>query len=325
MADVNSKSTKAEILKAYEEAQKRLELLGDGLLNPKEEVEKKEVDRAVHKADEAILEDVLSPEILGTYKDVKVAIEAKNKELEELYGVEAELQKITVSINAGTETKRKLQTELELAKQEHTERLARLDEEFTSRKTELMQREANLIEENNKIRKEEKAELLKQRSREEEEYRYEFERKKMKENDAWEEEKKAREEELAAKELELEEKIKKFSDTEAEFDELKAKVAEIPELLAEAEKSGSEKGKAEASKEWGFAKRSLESNMAHSQELYDMKIENLEKQIKSLETEKEQLSRKLDSAYTEMKELASKVAESSQIKVMNGSDSYNKK
>lgn len=306
MAEVTLKNNKQEIFDALKRAQEQLKELSSKKINPEDEKKQKELDNAVISADESLLEDYVSPEILQKYKDVKLAVEAKQNELEQLYGVEAILQKIAVAHNAHQEFLHKLSVEAKQARSEHEEFLLKLSKERDAK-----------VAEHNEEEEQYKKDIKIARAREESEYTYETSRKHKEENDKWNDEVAKREKDMRARENALAELEEAMEKRQNEIKALEDKVAEIPTIVAEAESKAADKAKRDSDTSHGFEVRQIKSQFEHEKQMLEMQVENFNKENKGLKESVEELNTKLYSAYAEMRELASTVAANGGVKVLN--------
>lgn len=306
MAEVTLKNNKQEIYDALKRAEEQLRELSSKKINPESEKEQRELEDVINSADKSLLEACVSPEILQKYKDVKSAVEAKQNELEELYGVEAVLQKIAVAHNAHQEFLHTISIEARQARSEHDNLLLKLSKD---RNMELDERK---IEE-----AQYKKELKLERDREASEYAYELSRKRKEEEDKWADEVAKREKGMREKEDALAQLVEDMDKRKDEIKALEDKVAEIPAIVAEAEEIAANKAKADSDKSHGFEVRQLKSQFEHEKQMLQMKAENFENENTELKKTIESLNEKLYSAYAEMRELASTVAANGGVKVLN--------
>lgn len=299
MEKITSKSTKSQILDAYNKAIKKLneiEASKDAPVSQKESQMKKETFEA---ADKIVAMGILNPEITCQYKSLELAIEMKKNELKDLYDLEVEANSLTAMINAHKDTQRELEEEAKENKKAIEAEIKALEAGLKAKKEEVENEVA-----------EERERVSKIRQREEEEYQYNLKRKQQLEDDEWEDNKKARESVIASREEELVNKGKELVEKEAYIADLEDKVASIPDQVASAYEEGKKEGKAKADKSNAFEVRSLETK-------HKYEVQNLQNQIdrlgQDLETEKSKnndLQNKLDDAYTQMRELATNTVQS---------------
>ena len=186
MSKITMKSTKQEIMEAYEEAMKKIAESESGKDDPVAAA-KAENDKKIIESAQMIVEDnILNPVIIERYENLKTAIEMKNKELQELYGIETKANSLVAMINAYKDK------EIEL-KDKYNARTKELDDEFTKKESILKDEIASLEKSKedliNKIQNESDElikSLNKKHKREEEEYEYNLKRSRKVENDRWE-------------------------------------------------------------------------------------------------------------------------------------------
>ena len=308
--EINMRSTKAEILDALNKAMLRAEAAEKGRLNPekqeKEKIEKKVVESAV----KSVGLEIFSKELIEKFNDLQAAIKVEEDRLKELYDVGEELQKLALAIEAGRERITEIQNEKEEKEEaarikfveltdEYDKKNAELKDEYSKRKTELQAEHDSLLKN-----------LKQERTRENEEFQYNLTRTREKENNAWADEKVSRENELKKNE---ERAAELLADAERKIEYVKSleeKVENIPGLIA-------------AEKETAILSvtDSLKREFDHQNALAEMErkiaVTRLEDRVKYLTGELdatsktvESLQGKLDRAYTEMRELASKTVES---------------
>lgn len=318
MGEINSKSTKAEMLEAYKEVKAKLDAMEAMKDDPRKSLELKEAARVAESAKGLVEKGILSDEIVGQYNDLKTEISRMEKHLKDVYGIEVEANSMISMINAGKEKKVNLEND-------YKNRETELKEEFNAKKEELLaeveelkvQKEEalNAIKEQNKAEKE--AEAIR-RKREAEEYAYDTKRNRQKEDDAWADEKAAREKVLAEKEAYMTAREKVIIEKEEYIAELESKVAEIPTLVETAKTEGISKGKADADKSNVFEVRALKKENEYTVKTLESKIAMLESQLASEQSANKVLQDKLDSAYTQMRELAAETVKSTGgVKILN--------
>lgn len=299
MEKITSKSTKSQILDAYNKAIKKLneiEASKDDPVSQKESQMKKETFEA---ADKIVAMGILNPEITGQYKSLEIAIEMKKNELKDLYDLEAEANSLTAMINAHKDMQRELEEEAKENKKAIEAGIKALEAELKAKEEEVENEVA-----------EERERVSKIRQREEEEYQYNLKRKRQLEDDEWEDNKKARESVIASREEELVNKGKELVEKEAYIADLENKVASIPDQVASAYEEGKKEGKAKADKSNTFEVRSLETKHEYEVQNLQNQIDRLEQDLETEKSKNNDLQNKLDDAYTQMRELATNTVQS---------------
>jgi hypothetical protein len=297
--EITLKNTKQEILDALNKALKRAEAFEKGRLDPQRDEKERTEKRAVASARESVEKNIFSKELNEKYTDLQTAITAEETRLQELYGVGRELQKLALAIEAGKERIAEIErerTEKETAAQESTSRL----------RADYAQRNAELQAEYEKTVKQQKTE----RTREADEYQYNLARTRERETNQWEDDKAAREAELKKRETQTAELLAAAESKAAYVQSLEAQVADIQNLLA-----------AEKEAAVGAVTEKLNTEHAHQSALAELerkgavsrledKAAYLEKELDASAKTNKQLQDKLDKAYSEMRDLATKTVES---------------
>ena len=307
--EITMKNTKAEMLEALNAALSRAKAAESGKLNPvkmeKEKVEKK----AVESAKASVEQNIFSTELINKFKDLQSAISTEEVRLQELYGVSSELQKLALVIESGRERQAQIDAENAAKTENATQSLDNLRAEYVQKKAEL-QEEYDTLSKKLKI----------ERTREAEEFQYNLKREREKEAFAWEDEKSARESELAKKE---EIAAAMLEDAQAKTEHIKAlesKVENIPALIESEKKVAVESACAALTREHEFKTAMADKDYQNSLARKDDKISHLEKELDIAGKTNISLQNKLDKAYAELRELATKTVESaSGVKIIGGS------
>ncbi len=309
LAQVSEKSTKSQILQAYDEALAKLkeQKHEDRKAEKKKEDEQKIVKQASENSLEKIVNsigqtkieiinalDVVGDNLSSEYKkfeEIKSAIEIEQKYLEDIYEIKVTADTLSAMFLTQKEKDANFKTEMENKK-------TSFEEEMLQKKLQWKLEQDNY--ENTK--KERDTQLKKERQREEEDYNYNLLLKRKKDSDTYSEQKELLEKELVDKrttvEKELTEREKIVAAKEKELAELKTKVEnfskELESAVKETEKSVIEK---------------IEFKFRHQSELSQKEIEgerNLHKQlVQSLEN-------KITEQTEQIKQLVLKVNESGQ-------------
>ena len=108
MAEITMKSTKAEIMEAYKAAVEKLDTRDRMIDDPAKEAAKAKKVEVIESADKTAKEDIFNPEIIKKYNDLTEAIEIKQLELDELYGIETKANAMAAMINAYKEKNEEL-------------------------------------------------------------------------------------------------------------------------------------------------------------------------------------------------------------------------
>ncbi len=307
--EITSKNTKAEIFEALQEALKREKELSKIKSNPVKEEEQVHIKEVVEKTKSNVEQNIFSVELNKKFRELEEAISFEEERLKNLYGIEKEMQDITIAVNAGKDCIIKIEAEKQEKLSELETKIKELEDTFKQKNIDL-QKEYDEKSKNLKV----------ERERDIEEYTYKLKREREKENNCWEDEKAKREAELAKKELETEELYNDASNKVEYLKELEEKVSQIPELL----KIEYEKGKTEATEklnlEYEHQKALALKDYESSLNRQNDKIEALTSELAKTSKQNNTLQEKLDNAYMEIKELATKTVESaSGVKIIGNS------
>lgn len=308
--EITLKNTKAEILEALNEALEREKNIKSTKFDPVKEANEEEKSKVVKASKSNVEQNIFSAELNNKFNELEKAIEAEEEKLKNLYGIEKELQNIVLVINAGKESIAKIESEKKAKTEEITSELQTLEDNFKRKNAEL-QKEYD-----------DKSKQLKiERDRENEEYTYKLKREREIENDKWKDEKSSREEKLSKLESEakilLEEATSKVNYTK----ELEEKVNSIPELLQKEYKHAKEETSKELNREFEYKTALAEKDYNNTTDRLNDKIEALTKELEKSNQLNLTLQEKLDKAYLEIKELATKTVETAgTVKIIKSSN-----
>ena len=336
MANVTMKSTKQEIMDAYNEMKAKLQEKSALVDDPTKAMRDAERTKMMSDAEDIVSRGILNAEYTEKWENLKKAIADQEAELKELYGITREAEAMNAMINAHKVKKHELE-------EAYKEKAEALQVEFNEKRTTLEKNHTlvmeTLKEEREKAtkefnrKKEDFAEAMaelkatenKNRQREEAEYDYDLKRKRKLENDKWTDEKEKRELEIAEKE-EVARKLLGEAEAKVEYiAELEAKVYAFPEELAKATADAEEKGKKAAGKEYGYEKA-----MYMKEKEFELKAANdakarAEAALIASEAKVVELTEKLDQSYTRMQELASTTVKSNGgVKILDRESANNK-
>ena len=312
--EISLKNTKAEILDALNAALEREKNMAKVKYEPEKEEKAKKVEKAIETSKENVDKKIFSEELNNKFKDLELAIEAEEEKLKNLYGIEKELNNLVVVINAGKD----YMNDLEYSKKEKTEELnnniKELEKVYQTKKDELNQEY------------EQYAKKLKiERDRELEEYNYKTKREREISNNKWEDEKKEREINLAKKESELNKLLDEASEKAEHLKELEDKVKDIPDLLEKEYNREKKEITEELKKEHNYEIELLKKDFQNTIDRQNDKILALQEIVKKSDEEKNSLQNKLDQAYNQIKEMATKTVEATGgVKILGNNANENK-
>ena len=296
MGEVNSKSTKAELLEHIKQQDKELKALKANRYDPKQEAESKLIRDAKVKisSEKSRLNEMMDNIIAGLQNaknvlaekmsvndDLDVSITDKRKELNDLYGLESEYLNTVAVLNAKAEMLDTYEGKILQAKEEL----------------------ANQLDSNKKVME-----------RTEAEYQYNIERQHKMENDEWEDIKSARESALRAREELMNDRDAALKDLEESLNQrelaMKGQLAQAEKQVADAQA----KGKLEAETEYNAKVKLMEIENQHKVEMLESKLRTANDTIANLNQTIETLNERLDQVTQKNQELAEKVVSAMSVK-----------
>ncbi|MGD0659886.1 MAG: hypothetical protein ABSD38_17645 [Syntrophorhabdales bacterium] len=315
-------NTKQEMLDAYHAVLKQVQEKAEVELKPEKKLEEKKEKEAVQVA-LAVSSDGASREIadlkleigrmltqiadkldeeVSKFRKIEEAVRFKEKELEELYGIE----KSAMSLAALIESQNRRQEEFEAKMASDKEQLSRDIESARLRWAEEKQaREA--------AAKEWDAAEKKRRDREKEEFDYGFKRDQKLAIEALEDQKTRLEKEIATKRAEaekaLEARERTVSEKEAELQDLQKRAGSFPKELesavAKAVKETTDRLTLEAKGREDLLKKEFDGE----RNVLKTRVEALEKTLKDQHEQIARLSAQLEKAYQKIEDVAVKTIE----------------
>jgi hypothetical protein len=319
---VTMKNTKKEMLEAYNEVLRQLQEQRAAELRPKEEIEEKRIEEAVEVTDslstEGIVQEVSAlrletgqllsqlserlEEEVNKYRQVKKAVEVKEKELQEIYEIERAALSLAALMEAQHQKREQTEAELAARKEELTREIETLRAEWEQEK----QLHAAEIKERDAAEK-------KAREREREEYRYAFEREQQLAREQFEDEKARLEGEIAYKgeqaERELAEREKAIAEKEDELNELRKQVDAFPKELEsavnKAVKEAVQRVQLEAKNREALLKKQFEGE----RDVLNTRIESLEQTVKEQNERIAILTQQAEKAYSQVQDIAVRAIE----------------
>ena len=319
---ITMKNTKKEMLEAYNEVLQQLREKRAVELKPEKEIEEKKIKEAVEVTDslstEGIVQEVSSlkleiggllgqlsdrlEEEVGKYRQVRQAVEAKQKELQEIY----EIEKSALSLAALIEAQhlRRQQTEAELAarKEELTREIETLRTEWGKEKK-VHQAET----------KERDGDERKRREREKEEYLYVFQREQQLSREQFEDEKARLEREITYRreqmEKELADREKAVVEKETELNELREQASAFPKELESAVKQAVKEAIQRVESEAKNREELLKKEFDGERNVLNTRIESLEKTVTEQNEQIAKLSQQVEKSYSQVQDIAIKAIE----------------
>ena len=307
--EITLKNTKAEILDALNEALEREKSISKMKYEPEKEEETRKKEKAIEKSKENVEQKIFSEELNNKFKDLETAIEAEEEKLKKLYGIEKELENLVIVINAGKDYMNELENKKTKKTEEVNNNINELEEKYKLKNEEL-EKEYEAKARNLKI----------ERDREYEEYNYNLKREREISNNKWEDEKAQRESELEEKEKETTKLLEEAKSNAEYMKEIENKVNEISSLLEKEYIRGRKEATSELEKEHKYATELLRKDFQNTIDRQNDKIESLKEEVEKLNTDKGALQEKLDQAYNQIKEMATKTVEATGgVKILGNS------
>jgi hypothetical protein len=319
---LSGKSTKQEMLEAYQTLVKELEEKRSAELAPERRMEERRTEEAVKVATSVAPDGIdrelgsLKSEIgkmlteiserlateSGKFRSVQQAVESKERELKELYGIEKSAVSLAALIEAQNQKRFELETRLnqerdELEKEIEIKRAA-WEEEKRTHEVEIKERDA--------------AEK-KVQDRGREDFNYAFKREQQAIKDKLNDEKLTLEKEIKLKretfEKEFSERERAIAEKERELAELRAKVVAFPKELetaiSQAVKESAERLKLEAKGREDLAQKQFEGE----RNVLLARNESLERTNKDLLASNSKFAEQLEAAYQKVQDIAEKTVE----------------
>ncbi len=321
---ITASSTKQEMLAAYKEMAKRLKEKRETELKPQQRAEEKQKEEAVQVAEslstEGIAREVgnLRSEIskvlielsdrmeeeIGKYLHLKRAVEAREKELTELSGIEREALSLAALLEAQKERRERFDGEMAEKKQsleaEIASTRAAWKEEQKAHDGEVQAREA--------------AEK-KKREREAEEYTYAFERQKRLAQEQFDYEKARMERETQLRREELERDLRareqSLAAKEDELVQLRERTAAFPAELANAVDKAVKETTVRLTRESEAREALLRKEFEGEQKVLQSRIESLQQTAKEQQQQIVRLSNQIEKSYSQVQEIAVRAIEGS--------------
>ncbi len=318
--EVTPKSTKTEILDAYNALLKKIkEQKPVDRQVEKEKAEKVQiVETAAQNSEEKIVKgladlklgitkalDETEQKLLGEFKrlnGMRQAIEIEKKNLEEIHEIRAEADSLATLLLAQKERRQAFEVEIGQKRNEF--------------ETETMQKRLQWKKEQDdyeRMKKEREEEVKKSRQREEEEYGYNLRLHRKKDEDAYAANKGAQEKELQEKKLILEkawlERESALSARERELVDLRARVEAFPAELEQAVKKAEQTVTERLQFTYQYEKAMLAKETENERKLSQQIIKSLEAKIKEQDEQIRQLTQKAGEAGMQVQNIAIKAIE----------------
>jgi hypothetical protein len=319
---ITTSNTKQEMLAAYKEVVKRLKEKREVELKPQARVEEKQKEEAIQVADalstEGIAREVgnLRAEIgkvlvglsdrmeeeIGRYLHAKRAVEAKEKELAEIFEIEKEALSLAALIEAQKERRERFEFDLSDKKQSLDTEIAETRDAWKAEqdayKAEIQAREA--------------AEK-KKRERETEEYTYAFQRQKQLAQEQFEYDKARMERELRLRreelEIDLTTREQAVKEKEAELDQLRERMAAFPGELTAAVDKAVQGATERLTRESEAREALMEKESEGEQKVLQSRLESLQQTVNEQQQQIAILTAQIAKSYGQVQDIAVKAIE----------------
>lgn len=318
--EVSMNNTKKEILAVYDKLLKQYKEKKEQSLEAAEKIDEIKARQAIAAAEglspEKVLKEISEVKAsIGTMlarvsdqleseveklDSIQHAIEAKEAELREVFGIEREVGSLAALIEAQKQLKE--QSESSLA-----ECRCQLEEDIKRTRADWKKETERRAEEETERKVSEK----RRRQREEEEFKYEFEKKKRRAQDQFEEERQKLEKELRSKREEMDGREQALTAKEGELNELRQKVEGFPNELEESVLRATEETTQKVTAEAKGRDELLKKQFEGERNVLVTRIESLEKTINEQAQQLKHLSQTQEKAYQQVQDIALKAVESS--------------
>ncbi len=320
---ITMKNTKKEMLEAYDEVLQQLREKRAVGLKPEKAIEEKKIEEAVEVTDslstEGIVQEVSTlklevgrllsqlsdrlEEEVGKYRQVRQAVEAKQKELQEIYEIEKSALSLAALIEAQHQKRQQTETELAACKEELTREIEMLRTEWGKEKK---VHSAEIKERDGDERK--------RREREKEEYLYTFQREQQLAREQFEDEKARLEREIANRreqmEKELADREKAIVEKETELNELREQASAFSKELESAVKQAVKQAVQGVESEAKNREELLTKEFDGERNVLNTRIESLAKTVAEQNEQIAKLSQQVEKSYSQVQDIATKAIES---------------
>jgi hypothetical protein len=319
---LSDKSTKQEMLDAYQSLAKQLEDKRAAELAPERRVEEKKTEEAL-KVAVGIAPEIIDREIgvlksdigklladisdrmaaeSARFRNIQTAVQSKERELQELYGIEKTAVSLAALIEAQNLKRAEFEAQIAREREELRDEMEFLRGEW---ETEKKIHDAEI--------KERDASEKKARDREREDFSYNFKREQQTIKDKLNDEKITLEKEIKLKresaDKELVEREKAIAEREKELLDLRNKAAAFPKELesavSQAVKETGDRLKLEAKNREDLLRKESEGE----RNVLTAKNESLEKTNKDLIAANSKLAQQLEAAYQKVQDIAEKTVD----------------
>jgi len=317
---VKARSTRAELLKAYQAAQEKLEQLSSGRTpSSGKDAAEQALEKALAYTDENViraiadlqvavgkaLKDLTTKMIAESNKlaDLRTASDLEKSKLKELHDINYQASTFAALIESQSEQKKVFEEEM-------TNQRKTFEIEMESRHEE-WRKEQQVHETTTKDRD---LLLKKQRERDEEEYAYRLQVERKKESALYETKKAKLEQELSELrenvEKEVAERRSSLAAQETELVELRKRVERFPKELDEAVKKTEAAVRVTMKQQHDYETKLAEKDLDAERKVNGLKVNNLEETVARQQAQIVELTKQLQAATRQVQEMAVKAIES---------------
>ena len=321
---LSTTNTKQEMLEAYNTLLKQLQEKREGELKPERKLEEKKTQEAVKVAESLTVEGV-SKEISSLKLDIgkmlsqitdrlegevnkfvaiRNAIDAKEKELRELYEIDKAAMTLAALIEAQHEKRQDFESEMAKKKED-------LKGEIESTRSEWEQERA----EYEMTAKERDAAEKKKQNREKEEFDYNFKKEQQQAKDRFEYEKAKLENEIKTRREQAENELKSreaaIAEKEEELNDLRKRAGLFPKELETAVNRAIKETTDRLIFEAKTKEQLLRKEFEGEGNVFKTRIDSMEKLVKEQSDQISRLSQQLEAAYQKVQDIAVKTVEGS--------------
>jgi len=316
--EVSAKSTKEQILAAYNEV---LTKLTEKQLSTPQEQKKQEEEQniikktASHSPDNILTDlsnlksktikqiDGLSEQLLSEFEklaNLRQAITIEQKHLEELYQINETANTLSALLQTQSEQKQQFKLDMELSRQN-------FEQEMATQKLQWQEQKSKLEQEY----KERKELLEKTRKREEEEYGYALELKQRKEMDEYNDKKFSMEKELSDLKDNLSKREADLLEKEKDYESLRLQVQQIPDKIKEAVTNNEKALETKLLEQYEFTTKLKQQEYDGILKLKEQSINYLEEKIRKQDDLIKELTEKADMATQQVQSIAYRALDTS--------------
>ena len=321
---LSTTNTKQEMLEAYNTLLKQLQEKREGELKPERKLEERKTQEAVKVAESLTVEGV-SKEISSLKLDIgkmlsqitdrlegevnkfvaiRNAIDAKEKELQELYEIDKAAVTLAALIEAQHEKRQDFESEMAKKKED-------LKGEIESTRSEWEQERA----EYEMTAKERDAAEKKKQNREKEEFDYNFKKEQQQAKDRFEYEKAKLENEIKTRREQAENELKSreaaIAEKEEELNDLRKRAGLFPKELETAVNRAIKETTDKLTFEAKTKEQLLRKEFEGEGNVFKTRIDSMEKLVKEQSDQISRLSQQLEAAYQKVQDIAVKTVEGS--------------